>query len=89
MSGIYGNHVASHAIDGDLTTQAHCTCVINQMVWMRLDFKKEYCVETVRIVQSKITYYMARRMDGMEVIVTNGSAEEKCGDLTINDGKGN
>jgi len=80
FSGTWQTNVASNAIDGDLTTVAHSTCGKGVLLWLKLDFSREYCVETVRIMQSN--YNLNRkRMDGMEIYVTNDTAEGKCGDL--------
>jgi len=84
MSATYGNFFASRALDGDLTTEAHSVCGRNVLIRMKLNFNREYCVDTVRIVQNKLDHHRLR-MQGTEIYVTSGTAADKCGDLYLSD----
>ena len=75
-------NVASFAIDGDLATGVHSNCARNVLIWLRLDLSREYCVESVRLVERKGGYYSGR-MDGTEIFVGAASAAGKCGELDI------
>ena len=77
---------AMFAIDGDLSTQAHTSCVKNTELWYKMKFDEVYCFSDVVIINSKQDKW-ADRMDDTKVFVLNTKTgtESLCGVLKVSD----